>query len=315
MKLLKAIEDYVALKRSLGAVYATEAKRFRSFGRVMGDVPLEEITSKQCQSFCYGPGPATSSELNKHRMLKKFFSHAVGRGHLTRSPADWPTRRYVSTFQPYIYSRAEVGRLLDCAMRISGEFHFDGYTLRTLLLLLYATGLRAGEALVLRHCDVDLSRRILAIWNAKFSKSRLVPFSSDLAQSLNDYLVYRNALPCLPGCCLTLFSARTGSRIHLNSLENAFRRLRAQAEIQRSGGDNCRPPRIHDLRATFAVHRLVTWYQEGADVQQRLPLLATYLGHTSISGTQVYLRMTPELLGEASRRFETYAAVEKEERR
>ena len=71
-------------------------------------------------------------------------------------------------------------------------------------------------------------------------------------------------------------------------------------------------PRIHDLRATFAVHRLVAWYREGVDVQQWLPFLATYLGHTDLSGTQTYLRMTPELLGEASRLFETYATSPKE---
>ncbi len=315
MNLRKAIEDYVTLKQSLGAVYATEAKRLRSFARFVGDVPLEQVTPQKCQNFCYGSGPATSSGLNKHRLLKKFFGHAVGRGHLTTSPADWPTRRYVSTFQPYIYTRAEVSRLLDCAMRLSGRFPFDGYTLRTLLLLLYATGLRAGEALALRQCDVDLPQRILAIWNAKFCKSRLVPFGADTARSLKDFLAHRDTASSPPDRRSPFFHTQTGNRISLKSFEGAFRRLCTEADIRRPGSDTCRPPRIHDLRATFAVHRLVAWYQEGVDVQQRLPFLSTYLGHTNISGTQVYLRMTPELLGEASRRFETYAAVGKEKRR
>ena len=81
--------------------------------------------------------------------------------------------------------------------------------------------------------------------------------------------------------------------------------------IQRLDNDRHKP-RIHDLRATFAVHQLIAWYREGVDVQERLPCLATYLGHTSLTGTQQYLRMTSELLSEASRLFENYASVKKE---
>ena len=80
---------------------------------------------------------------------------------------------------------------------------------------------------------------------------------------------------------------------------------------RRTGG--ARQPRLHDARHTFAVHRLVAWYREGADVQTCLPLLATYLGHVNLSGTQAYLPMTPELLDEASKRFARYALVEEQE--
>jgi integrase len=104
----------------------------------------------------------------------------------------------------------------------------------------------------------------------------------------------------------SFFTTRTGKTVSLGLLEAAFVRLREHAGIRRPATDRWQP-RIHDLRATFAVHRLVAWYREGADLQTRLPLLATYLGHVNVSGTMAYLPMTHELLAEASRRFERYA--------
>jgi len=94
--------------------------------------------------------------------------------------------------------------------------------------------------------------------------------------------------------------------VRLGLLEAGFVRLRKRAGIRRPAAERWQPP-LHDLRATFAVHRLVAWYREGVNLQTRLPLLATYLGHVNLSGTQAYLTMTPELLVEASRRFERYA--------
>jgi integrase len=91
-------------------------------------------------------------------------------------------------------------------------------------------------------------------------------------------------------------------------LERIFRRLRVHAGIKRPAADRWQP-RLHDLRHTFALDRLIAWYREGADVQACLPLLATYLGHVNVSGTQTYLTMTPALLTEASQRFERYAAI------
>lgn len=110
----------------------------------------------------------------------------------------------------------------------------------------------------------------------------------------------------------SFFASRTGAAISLAMLEKVFVRLREHTGIRRPA-DARWQPRLHDLRHTFAMHRLITWYRQGADVQACLPLLSTYLGHVNISGTQAYLTMTPELLTEASKRFERYAAIGKEE--
>jgi site-specific recombinase XerD len=311
MNLMKAIEEYVSLKRSLGAIYTTTERILRSFVRFVGDIPLEEMTPQQCQQFCYGSDTSSATAAGKHQLLKQLFLHLVARGYLATSPAEGPTRRAVSTFQPYIYSAAELKRLLDCALQLDRHFHFDGYTLRILLLLLYATGMRLGEALALRSCDVDLLQQILTIWRAKFFKARLVPFGASLTQALREYLQYRNSLPLPVGSQSTFFATRSGNRISQSGVEIAFRRICNEVEIRRPASESAQP-RIHDLRATFAVHRIVAWYREGVDVQRRLPLLAAYLGHTSFSGTQRYVRMTPELLNEASQLFGNYASLGKE---
>jgi integrase/recombinase XerD len=103
-----------------------------------------------------------------------------------------------------------------------------------------------------------------------------------------------------------LFCFVDGSPLSQSAAQSAFRRLRSYAGVEREGGPR-RQPRLHDLRHTAAVHRLVAWYRNGADLQQLLPKLATYLGHVNLSATQRYLTMTPDLLREASLRFERYA--------
>lgn len=312
MKLLQAIENYVTLKRSLGAIYTSAHRILRSFAKFVGDVSLEEITVEQCREFSYGENRANRTSVSKHQTIRRFFRHIVGRGHLASSPAEEPTRRAVSTFLPYIYTSNELQLLLAGALRLGECFRFDGYTLRTLLLLLYATGLRLGEALALRCCDVELSQYLLTVWRSKFFKSRLVPFGEDLARALKVYRDHRGSFPLPDGERSAFFSTKAGKPIHRGRVEAAFDRVRTEEDIRRLDSDRHKP-RIHDLRATFAVHQLIAWYRKGVDVQKRLPFLATYLGHTSLSGTQLYLRMTSELLSEASRLFEKYASVGKED--
>jgi site-specific recombinase XerD len=154
---------------------------------------------------------------------------------------------------------------------------------------------------------VDLAARLLAIWDTKFFKSRLVPIGDELSQALDAYRQVRQRLPLTAETRSVFFCTSMGLAISLAKLEKVFVRLREHVGIRRPATDRWQP-RLHDLRGTFAVHRLIAWYRAGADVQACLPLLATYLGHINLSGTQTYLTMTPELLAEASRRFERYAA-------
>jgi site-specific recombinase XerD len=159
---------------------------------------------------------------------------------------------------------------------------------------------------------VDFSEHLLAIWDTKFFKSRMVPIGADLLRALQSYDAAQRRLSMPEGVRSAFFVSRTGDAISLKKLERVFARLRTHAGIKRPPEARWQP-RLHDLRHAFAVHRLVAWYREGADLQARLPLLATYLGHVNVTGTQTYLSMTPELLAEASKRFECYAALGQKE--
>jgi site-specific recombinase XerD len=237
----------------------------------------------------------------------------VTRGHLTVSPLPEPAPRIPRSFEPYIYSRGELQRLLDAtAIMEDGRWPLQHVTFRTLLLVLYGAGLRPSEGLRLRCCDVDLDECVLAIWDTKFFKSRLVPIGAALSGAVGTYHEARQGLPMPARARSAFFASRTGDAITLSRLEKVFVRLREHAGVQSPPGARWQP-RLHDMRHAFAVHRLVAWYREGADVQTCLPLLSTYLGHVNVSGTQAYLTMTPELLAEASKRFERYAVIGAEE--
>ena len=309
MKLAEAVESYLTLKRSLGAVFSAEARILRSFALSLGDIPLDEINRVATYVFCRGTGPPTQWWVRKHYTLRNFFSYLVTRGHMSASPLPELAPRIPRSFEPYIYCREELQRLFNSTEILAdNRYPLQHSMFRTLLLVLYGAGLRPSEGLRLRCCDVDLDDCVLAIWDTKFFKSRLVPIGTVLTVALRTYRNARKYLPMPAGARSAFFASRTGGAISLNILEKVFVRLREHAGILRPPSARWQP-RLHDMRHAFAVHRLVAWYREGVDVQACLPLLSTYLGHTNVSGTQAYLTMTPELLAEASKRFERYAAV------
>jgi integrase/recombinase XerD len=131
------------------------------------------------------------------------------------------------------------------------------------------------------------------------------PIGDDLLRILAPYAAKRRKQRA--GTASLFFVSRCGTAVTRQNAEMTFCRLRVRANVVCEGADARHQPRLHDMRHAFAVHRLVSWYREGADVQRLLPKLSTYLGHVHIAGTQRYLSLTPELLRQASLRFERYA--------
>lgn len=208
-----------------------------------------------------------------------------------------PTER-----KPHIYSKAELGTLFAAARGLSTRgWWFRPQVTHTMLLLLYATGLRIGEACRLRVRDVDFAADTLMVRDTKFFKTRLVPFSSDLRKNLRSYLDVRQSI--VPSDVeAPFFINRRRRQVSPVKFSWFFHGLIQSTGLRGNRAE--RGPRLHDLRRTFAVHRLIRWYREGADIWAKLPLLATYLGHSDPISTHVYLTATTELLGEASGRFE-----------
>jgi integrase len=310
MMLGEAIGHYIVWRQAHGAKFTTGANLLRQFlGYADGGAACDAVTTAQVLVFLAGAGPLTRHRENKHYALAGLWRHAISRGHATRSPLPENEPRSPVRAPPYIYSRDELRRLFDPAtVEISrrGAIQLDAVTFRTLLLLLYGAGLRFGEATRLTLADVDLAQAVLTIRATKFYKSRLVPVGPQLAASLDGYMHLRRRAGLAQGETAFLLSNRDGSLLASSTVQAAFDALRRIAGVHGTAGGR-QIPRLHDLRRSFAIHSLTAWYRKGADVQRLLPVLSTYLGHADLEGTKVYLSMTPELLQQASLRFERYA--------
>lgn len=204
-----------------------------------------------------------------------------------------------------VLSRDEASRFLCACDQMTDHWRFPhrrlchGTALRVLLL----TGLRSGEALALRVSDVDLVTAVVHVRRAKFGKSRFVPLADDLADRLRRYDAEFRSVVAERGADDAFFPGPDGhSTSHPVTFYNSFRRVLELAGITHRGrGEG---PTKHSLRHTFAVLKLLSWYEQGADLQVKLPLLATYLGHVGLQSSQVYLHMTYDLVGEITRRVE-----------
>jgi integrase len=309
--LREAIEQYIVWRRAHGAKFASGADILRRFLEYAhGDAACDEaVTTAQVLVFLAGKGPLTRHRENKYYALAGFWRHAISRGHAALSPLPNNEPRSPVRTPPYIYSREELRRLFDPAnVEISrrGAVQLDATTFRTLLLLLYGAGLRFSEATGLTLADVDLAEAVLTIRATKFYKSRLVPIGPQLAAALKAYMPLRRRDGFARGEDSFLLANRDGTRLASSTVQAAFDALRRISGIRGAAGGRA-VPRLHDLRHSFAVHSLTSWYRQGADVQRLLPVLSTYLGHADLEGTKVYLSMTPELLQQASVRFARYA--------
>lgn len=205
--------------------------------------------------------------------------------------------------KPYLYSLHEIHRILEEAGKLKARLpeRLLGWSLETMVLLIYACGLRLGEALKLRIMDVDFEEKTLALWNTKFHKERVVPFSAEVGERLSAYLALRNERGPRGGGGEARFFWWDGKLDTVGLIHRHFREVLVRCGLSKPQGTG---PRLHDLRHAFATHRLYKWYQDGKDPLNRLPWLTTYMGHVNIEKTQVYLTVTQTLLREGDRRFQ-----------
>ncbi len=297
MTLATVIAAYVDLNQSMGMRFQVDAGLLRAFQRHAGDVELAAITPEAIRAFLQPRAQVTSTWLMKHRALRRLFQYAITRGLATHSPVPTAIPRVPETFVPHIYTDEELRRLLAGVDENQARVRctIAAPTYRAVLLLLYGAGLRLAELLALRQEDVDLDSGGVLIRESKFYKSRQLPIGPRLTQALAEVAPAGRPGPT------AFFRNQRREPIPPETVWHNFDALRRRVGVQ---------GRLHDLRHTFAVHRLLAWYREGADVQRCLPHLSTYLGHARIACTQRYLTMIPALLEQASQRFERYAGGE-----
>jgi integrase len=198
-----------------------------------------------------------------------------------------------------IFTENELAELLREADRSSFRAPVRGLALWAMIGLAASCGLRPGEVIRLDKGDVDWANGVLRIMRTKFRKDRLVPLHPTTQQALGKYAERRDATFHGQHCEAFFLNAR-GARLASAALEGMFRDLLRRIGMRDPRGCG---PSFGDLRHTFAVRRMVAWYREGVDVQAKLPVLATFMGHVEYSSTAYYITATPELQGLASERL------------
>lgn len=303
MNLQQLIHQYFCWREMLGYRPVKSEGYLGTFGRFIGkDVDIADVRPEWVADFLKGTEPATRSRHHRYVALRAFYGWAIDRGYIDQSPLPNVIPRRPPAFEPYIYSHDELRRILQAFDDVCPPGSLlEPTTAKTIVLTLYGAGLRRQEAINLDRMDVNWNDSYLTIRDTKFLKTRLVPFGPHLGQVLAAYSRTRRQTSEGP-----FFTSKTGGRTAPHNLQRYFRLACARANVRRIDSSRFHP-RLHDLRHTFAVHRLTSWYEQGADVQQLLPHLSTYLGHVCIQSTQSYLTMTPALLHEACQLFEKYA--------
>jgi len=298
--LAAAADDYLHMRRALGFKLRHLTWWLPSFVTFLEEHGSSIITTDLALRWARQPAHA-SPRWCAHRLsaVRQFAKHRHAYDPSTEipRPALLPIKR--NRPQPYIYSDDEIATLIGEA---PGLIRSNGLrvTYPTVLRLLVVTGMRVGEALALDEQDIDWDASLLRVRRAKFGKARLVPLHPSSMVALRDYARFRDRrYPHRPSA--SFFVSTTGRRVLHQNFHHVFLRLIRETGLGRPGQ---RRPTLHDLRHTFAVKTMREWYRTGVDVEQRLPVLSTYLGHVSPSSTYWYLTGTPDLLALASARAE-----------
>ena len=207
---------------------------------------------------------------------------------------------------PHIYYDDEIVELLAAARTLGPTGSIRPFTYETLFGLMASTGLRVSEAIHLRDADVDLKRGMLTIRQTKFAKSRQLPIHPSTAKALARYRKQREDIFRRRPACRSDQQSRppTGASARRST---GTSRLYGPATASAGSIVRTRGARLHDLRHTFAVRRLIRWYADGAEIDQKMLALATYMGHAEIFYTYWYLTGVPELMAITAGRFEQFA--------
>ncbi len=297
-----ALADYLRLRRALGYKLDRTAKLLAQFTAYLDAIGAERRTVEAALAWATQPVAGGPSWLAGRLTVVRGFAaylHAIDPANELVPTDLLPDRGHRAT--PYLYSDADIAGLMAAAATLRTAHR--AATFETLLGLLAVTGLRVGEAIRLDRTDLDTSEGLVTIRNSKFGKSRLAPLHPTSVAALRRYL-RRSDRPHPTVPTAALFVSDAGTRLLYCNVNWTFLRLvRRAGLVPRSAA--CRP-RIHDLRHTFAVCSILDAYRAGTDVQARLPLLSTYLGHVNPGATYWYLSAAPELLDLAGQRLERH---------
>jgi integrase len=300
--LAERAQEYLRLRRTLGHNLSEAVRLLPRFVAYLDDIGATTVTVEAALAWARQPNPSPGSCAPARRMTvaRGFARHMAGIDPHTQVPPLGLVTYRQRWRPPFIYSAAHVEALMAEAAR-AFPTPLRAATYQTLIGVLAATGMRVGEALRLQRADVDWAEAAITVHASKFGKSRELPLAASTMEALDSYAEQRNRAQPRPRSS-TFFVSTTGTAVIYPLFGAAFRQLVQTTGV---GAGSLTRPRIHDLRHSFAVHTLISWYQAGDDVSAKLPRLSTYLGHRGPVSTYWYLSAVPELLALAAGRLET----------
>jgi integrase/recombinase XerD len=298
----QAAEEYLGMRRVLGFKLSTQGRLLLSFVDYCEHRGVTTITTEVAVSWARSTVRSADPLWWARRLMvvRIFARHLQALDPSTQVPPTDVLPHSYRRITPYLYSPEQITGL----MRAAGALRppLRAATHASVIGLLAVTGLRIGEACRLDHDDVDLDAAVLTVRDSKFGKSRQVLVHASVVDALGDYAARRDQLRPAARESAAFFVSSRGTRLDAHNVSHTFAVLLDAAGIAAPPG--ARRPRLHDLRHSFAAATLLDWYRAGVDVQARLPLLSTYLGHVDPKSTYWYLQATPELLALAAARLE-----------
>ncbi len=299
------METFVALRQACGFDFRGQAKKLRYFDTFLAsnDIHVERLSRRLTERYEFAMErlhPGTRE--NRIRVLIHFARHLARTDPDSYVPWAPPSDRAARSRLPFIFTIEQIRTLMQAASRLWHPESLRPQTYRTLIGLLYTTGLRISEAIALDIADLHHDSKMLHIRHGKFDKERWVPVTDSTYLYLQTYLDRRMAT-APPAPDAPFFINLRCRRLHYTTALSTFHRLLEDCALRSATGHR---PRLHDLRHSFAVHSLLRWCREGRDINACLPALSTCMGHVNLDATLVYLHATAELLEETHNRYLTH---------
>jgi integrase len=311
--LQERVQEYLVERRRLGFRLRSPGHALPNFAHFVEaskhSGPLTVELMAQWARLAQGGQAGTNTAARRLVRLRPFLHWLQQFEPQTEVPDDSTFGPLRGRVAPHIYRPDEIKALLQAARQLGPSDGLRAATYETLFGLIASAGLRISEALTLADIDVDLDAGVLTLRQTKFGKSRLVPVHPSVIPHLVAYRALRRlqvrTTPLMP-FFVGSRGLRRGEPLSDRQVHRMFSQLRQQLGWVDRGGHG--QPRVHDLRHSFAVRRLILWHEQGVDLDQRMLALSTYMGHVKISNTYWYLTGVPELMALAGARFERFAA-------
>lgn len=298
-------KDYLNGRRKLGVALLKEGSLLLNFARFADHAGhTGPLTQDLAESWAR---TSRTSQINRARRLaivRRFAQYRRQFDSDTQIPQRGLLGRTTRRLTPHIYSVEEIERLLAATRELASTNGLRSATYEAFFGLIAATGLRLSEAINLKRRDVDLADGILTVRHTKYAKTRAVPLHPSTTQALRCYVRCRDRKIPAPANDFFFLSAR-GAALDSRTVEYTFGHLCKR--LGWIGRGSYPSPRIMDLRHSFICRRLVSWYKEGANVDNAILALATYVGHAEVTATYWYVTGVADLMAFAARRFQRSA--------